>query len=146
MHCLVWAAGHVAEVLLKVVVAGGTGRLDQRLRGDEVLLEVPELLEATAEVLLTPSVKVRTGVPEDLKLLICCSFGRAVVGTVEVMNCIATNPVLIVRVPPTRVIEYAVAGLLPSCNGSSRQEKQETPQHLFISLLAGLPRGDCYFC
>ena len=36
MHCLVWAAGHVAEVLL--VVAGGTGRLDQGLLGDEVLL------------------------------------------------------------------------------------------------------------
>ena len=124
-RALVWAAGHVAEVLLKVVVAGGTGRLDQRLRGDEVLLEVPELLEATAEVLLTPGVKVRTSVPEDLKLLIRCSFGRAVVGTVQVMNCIATDPVLIVRVPATAIIEYTVTSLLTSGRQEAGNEEKD---------------------
>ena len=111
-HALVWTAGHVTEILLEVVVAGGAGRLDQSLRGHKVDLQVHELFVAAAEVLLAPRVEVGTGLSEDLQLLLAGSLGRTVVSTVEEMDLVASHPVLIVRVPATAIVEHTVSGLL----------------------------------
>ena len=111
-HALVWTAGHVTEILLEVVVAGRTGRLYQSLRGHKVHLQVIELLEAAAEVLLPPGVEVRTGLLQDLQLLLTGSLRRTIVGAVEVVDLIASHPVLIVGVPATGIVEYTLTRLL----------------------------------
>ena len=124
-HALVWTAGHVTEILLEVVVAGRTGRLYQSLRGSKVHLQVHELREAAAEVLLPPGVEVRTDLLQDLQLLLTGSLGRTIVGAVEEVDLITSDPVLIVGVPATGIVEYTVTRLLTS----GREEAGNEDQH-----------------
>ena len=111
-HALVWTAGHITEILLEVVVAGGTGRLYQSLRSHKVDLQIIELLEAAAEVLLASGVEVGTRLLQDVQLLLGGSLRRPIVGAVEVMDLIPSHPVLIVWVPATAIVEYTLTSLL----------------------------------
>jgi len=99
-------AGHVAEVLPEVVVAGGTGTLDQGPWQLEIPLKVFELAFAAAQVRHTPVLRYEmwTDVLEDLERGFLDGFGGAGVGAVEDV----VGEVGPVGVLPALVVPHAV--------------------------------------